>query len=302
MSAALLQSELKAAFDGSSAREGRPGPPASRVAVGDILARLGRIDAAGVERIVALQKERGRSFEWAAGKLRLVPPHVVNTAAAIGEGHVRADASAFLLAKDLVVIRRPASLEAEQFRNLRTRLVTAVGADRLNLFAVTPIGSGARGAYVAANLATALAQLKRRVLLVDANLRRQGLQRSFGVSPRAGLAEILSGAAALDATIVDTPVNGLALIAGGAGAVAAQELLAGEAFGAALTAARKSFDIVMVLTAGFGPVADAQFVFAQTKVALITARRHETRLNSLAELQAALRQTGAETLGAVLTD
>ncbi len=293
MTAALLQSELRSAFAPTEAPR-EEAPPATPVELAEILKRFGRIDAAAAGRIAALQKQQGRSFAWAAGRLKLASPDQVNTAAAMSRGLLRDDRSAFALARDLVVVRRPQSTEAERFRHLRTHLITSQSPEKLNAFAVAPAGAG-RGTYVAMNLATALAFLKRRVVLIDADLRRPTIRKCFGL-PAAECGTDF------DRPAEETSVCGLSVFAAGEAIPDAQERLAGDAFRALVNRCRRTFDITIVLAAPFDRTADAQFVFAETKSVIVVARRHETRAKSLVEIGAALRRIGAETLGAVLTD
>ncbi|HNR78036.1 MAG TPA: hypothetical protein PKM48_12960, partial [Parvularculaceae bacterium] len=64
---------------------------------------------------------------------------------------------------------------------------------------------------------------------------------------------------------------------------------------------RCAFDIVVVMTAPAGPVADAQFVWAAAGGAFIVVRRDRDRLAELKALNDALRQVDATIVGAALT-
>jgi succinoglycan biosynthesis transport protein ExoP len=83
----------------------------------------------------------------------------------------------------------PESPECEAFRTLRTTL--AFSADQLERIAVTSSEPGDGKTTVIANLATAYAQVGKRTLLIDADLRRPGLTKLFEMRDRHGLSDVL---------------------------------------------------------------------------------------------------------------
>ncbi|MEQ1929097.1 MAG: CpsD/CapB family tyrosine-protein kinase [Parvularculaceae bacterium] len=310
MSAIRLQNELKDVFDAPAlAVVGADSPsnlPTIQEAasapreIDEILANLGRLSAEASAKIKEHAQRSGDSFAISARKLKLVSAADLCAATAIRDGVLRAEPAAFALHADLVTLRRPQSAAAEQYGALRTRLMTTQAPDKLKLFSVIPSGPGVRANAAAANLAVAFAQIGKHVLLVDANVRRPSAATLFGV-PDGGLVEHLSGARDFDAAVQQTPIERLKLLAAHGPAERPQELLAGAPFRAALERARAEFDVVVVLTAPFGPAADGQFVWAETRSGLIVVRRDDTRAEDLKQLQVVLRQIGTEILGAVVT-
>ena len=90
---------------------------------------------------------------------------------------------------------------------------------------------------ISLNLACSLAQLGRRVVLIDADMRRPDCARQLGVESGKGLSEYLQGMAELDEAIKPTAVPGLSLLSSGASTRAAADLLYEEKqFGAAARA------------------------------------------------------------------
>lgn len=303
MSAALQQSALIEAFERPAEVRGavEAGPAAPARDLADILLAHGRIGAEAAARIRETMGKTGRSFAWCAGKLKAARPADIEIALAIRERFLKDDAAAFRLARDLVLLRRPLARQAEQFRLLRTRLATTQSGPRLKGLAVAPAGRGVKGAYVAANLAAAFAQLQRRTLLIDADLRRPALARIFGLAPALGLAACLSQSAEFEEVARPSPVADLWIAAAEESLRDPQPLLAGARLEETLEKARSGFDVVIILTAPFGTAADGQFVWAAANSALVVARRDFTRAEELSQLGGVLRQVGADVLGAVMT-
>lgn len=308
MSAALQQSALRTAFDRPAPelveRDLAPcalEPRQDARDVAEILVAHKRISAAQAERIRDVSAKTGKPFLWAAGRLKISSRSDIESALAIRSGAAQDDPAAFSLSKDIVVLRRPEAPQAEQFRLLRTRLATMGDAARLKELSIAPAGPNVRAEYVAANLAVAFAQLRRRTLLIDANLRRPSVSRVFASAPSGGLTAFLSRGAQFDDATSPTIVEFLSISSAGETVRDPQPLLAGHRLQEFLERARSRFDVVVTLTAPHGAVADGQFVWAHAKSAIVVARRDITRSAEIKELALVFRQIGAEAIGSVMT-
>ena len=106
---------------------------------------------------------------------------------------------------------------AECFRVLRTNLDRVTRDRRMQVILVTSPHAGDGKSTTSSNLAISLAQNGKRVLLVDADLRRSSLPASYSMSNEEGLTQMLRGSASPTAVIQPTPVENLNLLAAGRG-------------------------------------------------------------------------------------
>jgi capsular exopolysaccharide synthesis family protein len=151
----------------------------------------------------------------------------------------------------------PKSLAAEQYRQLRTRLSHAEGATALRTILITSPQKGEGKSVTAANLALTMAQeLQRRVVLVEADLRKPSLQQLFGLPAGAGLADYLSGACELREAMKFLPDHNLTVIPGGTAPTNPAELLGSTAMRRLLDQLRSRFDRVILDTPPVLPLAD----------------------------------------------
>jgi len=97
----------------------------------------------------------------------------------------------------------------EAYRILRTHIEGALGADESRLLLVTSAVPGEGKSTTAANLAAAFAESGRRVLLIDADLRRPTLSRQFRTSAPGCLTEVLSGEFGPERAVQSTPIANL---------------------------------------------------------------------------------------------
>lgn len=148
-----------------------------------------------------------------------------------------------------VVATEPASLAAEQYRLLRTRLEGRENAARTQILVVTSPRLSDGKTTTSANLALTMSQeFQHRVLLVEADLRRPTLAGLFGLPDGPGLIEVLLGAAALEDALVVVPGHQLTILPAGGGAARTTELLASTAMQRLADVLRTRFDRIVVDT------------------------------------------------------
>lgn len=195
---------------------------------------------------------------------------------------------------------------AEAYRVLRTNLLyTTSGARQRTLAITSPLPRDGK-TTVAANLAVAFASHRRRVLVIDGDLRRPSLHRLFGASRTPGLLDYLEGVHPLATLIRETAVPDLHLLpAGGqrAGSVttAADALHEGQ-LRELLRVTCASYDIVILDCPPVLLTADAAVLAAHCDGVLLVARAGQTALDAGAQSLQQLHAVGARVVGAVLND
>jgi protein-tyrosine kinase len=196
------------------------------------------------------------------------PPTMIVPGAS-GQSHAQGHASAPAAAADtvehftarlnplLIAGLSPKSLAAEQYRQLRTRLSHTEGATALRTILITSPQKGEGKSITAANLALTMAQeLQRRVVLVEADLRKPSLQQMFGLPPGPGLADFLAGACELRDAMKFLPDHNLTVIPAGGTPTNPSELLGSTAMRRMLDQLRSRFDRVILDTPPVLPLAD----------------------------------------------
>lgn len=147
-----------------------------------------------VEQIRVHQREHGTRFDDAAIALRFASKEDVTRALSQHFHHFHRFSDASECDPELVVAADPFGNQADAFREFCNQLLMGVLSSDLprKALAVLSFDNGVGKTYFAANLAAALAQLRGRTLLVDADLRSPRLHTLFGVDGRRGLSGILA--------------------------------------------------------------------------------------------------------------
>ncbi|MEO0612889.1 MAG: hypothetical protein AAFY83_06215 [Pseudomonadota bacterium] len=272
--------------------------------LGETLIAMGLITRREAEKVARLQIKTNKPFGRIALEQRFVKPDDIQAAIGVQFGMLRAlpgDGNQVpKIPEGLVVLRQPHADVAEQMRLIRTRLITSCNPADLKAISMIDFGTSTATLSLACNLAAAFAQLHRRVLIIDCNLRQPSLHHFFDMGRDRGLMEYLTGRARFDDVTVPSLVTRLDLLTAGHRAYNPQILLGSDSFDSLLKRARRDYDVVFLLSSGFGPAADGQFVWQKSDSALIVPHKHKTREPDLKQLSAVLYDLDTKILGAVL--
>ncbi|MBC9714429.1 polysaccharide biosynthesis tyrosine autokinase [Streptomyces sp. TRM66268-LWL] len=192
------------------------------------------------------------------------------------------------------------SPRAEAFRRLRTNLQFAQVDERPKVLVVSSSMPGEGKTNTAANLALSLAEAGIRTCLVDADLRRPCVARTFGLVQDAGLTTVLIGRAGLDDVMQEGP-GGLSVLTSGAVPPNPTELLASARMAETLKDLAGRYEAVVVDTAPLLPVADTVGLAPLAQGALLVVRASKTSREQVRMATEALRTVGVRTLGTVFS-
>lgn len=202
----------------------------------------------------------------------------------------------------LVTALAPRGPEAEAYRILRTNL-QFMGLDRpLRSLVVTSAVPEEGKTLTAANLAVAFAQTGQRVILVDADLRRPTLHRTFGLGRLAwgGLTSVLGGTVDLQAALTGTELEDLTVLTAGPIPPNPAELLGSQRMQALMAALHEQFDVVIYDTPPVLAVADASVLAPAVDGTLLVIRAYRVGHPQVRRAKEALEAVKARVLGVVL--
>ena len=200
----------------------------------------------------------------------------------------------------LVVLDAPRAPYAEAYRNLRTNLQFSLAVDSANALVVSSAEPGEGKTTTMANLAIAMAQMGKRVILVDADLRRPSLHQLFRVPPEPGLTDVFLQNQTLLQVIRETGQPGLHLLTCGKIPPNPAELLASVWMDQLIEALGKQYDMLLFDSPPILPVTDAVLLAAKTKHLLWVVWAGKTRADVLRRAREALAQVDAKIVGVVL--
>jgi len=204
-------------------------------------------------------------------------------------------------AVELSVIERPEAAISEAFRALRTAVLLSTAEHPPQMVLITSAQPSEGKTSTALNLAAALAQKGSRVLLIDADLRRPRLASALNLPGHQGLADMLSGSAEFDATLVQK-IEGLEtlfLLASGPRAPNPAELLCSRKMEQLLAWLRKGFDHIIVDSPPVLPVTDSTILSTLVDGVIMVVACESTSRAALNRACRVVEHSGGKILGTV---
>jgi chain length determinant protein tyrosine kinase EpsG len=270
--------------------------------IGKLLQDAGKLKPQDMERVLTLQQKENLRFGEAAQKLGLVTEDDIRQALSQQFEYPWVPAAEAGISPELVAATAPYGKEAEALRSVRSELLLRWFRDGRKSLAIGSARADEGASTLAANLAELFAQMGRKVLLIDADMRTPRQQGIFKLDNSMGLSDILAERVPSVQVRGVKPFNTLNILPAGSPPPNPAELLARPAFGALLAGLENSYDIILIDTAPSQTAADFQLVAARVGGMLLATRRNVSRLHPLVELKDKIVMTGAQVVGAVVLD
>jgi non-specific protein-tyrosine kinase len=201
----------------------------------------------------------------------------------------------------MVTLLYPRSSQAEAYRRLRVNLEFASVDAPLQTLLVTSAAPGEGKTVTASNLAVAFAQAGRRVLLVDADLRRPGVDECFSVPNTHGLTTMLHGSAG-EPELASQPTEqaNLEVVTTGPLPPNPAELMGSQRMQTVLGVLRRSADLVIFDSPPLQAVADAAVLSTFVDGTLLVIDTGRGRRRQVRMARETLARAGANVLGVAL--
>ncbi len=193
--------------------------------------------------------------------------------------------------------RGPAG-RGEPYRVLRTNLQFIDLDSKHQMFVVTSAVADEGKSVVAANLAVAMAQAGRSVLLVDGDLRNPNAANLLGLSNDIGLMTVVTGQASLDKCVQEHS-DGLHVLATGPQPPNPAEVLDTDAVRALLSRAHEEYDVVIIDSPPLLPVADPAILAGIVGGALLVVKHSKTGRDLVRQAVERLDAVGAKCYGVI---
>lgn len=200
----------------------------------------------------------------------------------------------------LLAVENPADLAVEAIRSLRTSLHFAMMESKNNILMISGASPNAGKTFVSTNLAAIIALTGKKVLFIDADLRKGYVHKMFGQNQPKGLSDILSGQEVTE-NVVQKVVGGeFDYISRGQIPPNPAELLMHERFEAILKWASQQYEIVIIDTPPILAVTDAAIIGRYAGTTLLVARYEVNTPKEIAVSIRRFEQSGVTIKGCIL--
>ena len=196
-------------------------------------------------------------------------------------------------------LRAPHSIEAENYRSIRTALLVTAEQHAARSILVSSPEPGDGKTTLVCNLALSLAQSGQRVLLLDADLRRPNVHHLFRVPQPIGLSEVLQGELDVLNAVRPTIIPGLSLITAGQVPANPAELLSSPRLHQALRDVRDEFDYVLIDAPPLLAVSDPCILARHCDGLLLVTRINKTTRTAAVRTRELIDNQNLRTLGTI---
>jgi tyrosine-protein kinase Etk/Wzc len=201
----------------------------------------------------------------------------------------------------VLAAQAPEDAAVEGIRGLRTSLQLQLADARNNVVMLTGSRPEAGKSFLSVNLATLVASTRKRVLLIDGDMRRGDIHSHFGVRHSPGLSDVLMGADVTSAILHDV-LPGVDLITKGSLPSHPSELLASDRLGDVLGELKQLYDLVIIDTPPVLAVTDATVIGKHAGTSLLVVRHGKNQVQEIGETMKRLHHGGVNMKGVLLTD
>ena len=188
----------------------------------------------------------------------------------------------------------------EAFRGLRTSILLSTPEGPPTSLLITSTQPAEGKTTIACNLALTLAQIGKRVLLVDADLRSPSLHHLFGKREASGLVEYLAGQADWHAAVCPSGLAGLDLLFCGPPPSNPSELFSSPRMSALIQCAREQYDLVILDSAPMLALADSRILAPLVGGVVLVVKNGATPREQVLHVESGIRNVGANLLGVIL--
>lgn len=202
----------------------------------------------------------------------------------------------------LITKLSPRSPISEQYRTIRTNLQFAAVDEEIKSILMTSAGPSEGKSMSAANLAVVYAQQGKKILLIDADLRKPTVHYTFRTDNLEGLSNILVGETSLLEAVSKSDVENLDIITCGPIPPNPSELLASKKMEQLLKEAYQLYDLVLFDTPPILAVADAQILANLCDGSILVVRSKQTAYEVASKSVDILKHAKAKMLGTILND
>jgi tyrosine-protein kinase Etk/Wzc len=203
----------------------------------------------------------------------------------------------------ILAAKNSEDIAIESLRSIRTTIHFALNKAKNNIIAISGPAPEIGKSFISTNLAAIFAQGNKRVLLIDADIRRGYLHKYFSHDTSPGLTEYLAGQNNLEQCIVHSDtVNHLDFLPRGKNHNHASEMLSSDRFSELLEQLSQQYDHIIIDTPPILAVTDGIIISQFAGVNLVVARYAKTQMKELELTINRFEQAGSKVNGIILND
>lgn len=214
----------------------------------------------------------------------------------------RKEKNATTLARKLITVVNPKAVVSEQFKTIRTNINFSMPDKDLKTLLITSSTPSEGKSTVSSNVAVVFAQEGKRVLLVDADMRKPTVHHTFKLNNTCGLANVLTRQATIDDVIYESGIEGLRVMTSGPIPPNPAELLTSQMMAMMMQEVAHQYDVVIFDAPPILSVTDAQILSNKCDGTILVVNAGVAEKAGVVKAKEALTASQANIVGVVLNN
>ncbi len=204
----------------------------------------------------------------------------------------------------IIAFYDPTSHISEQYRSLRTNIQAINSKTPLKAFTITSSSHSEGKTITAINLAISMAHdlNKKKILLIDADLRRASMTKYLGLDVHSGLADLILNGINVEDAVLDIGIENLTILPSGKIPHNPAEILGSPKMANLISLLKTKYDYIIFDTPPIIPVTDAGVIGAQTDGVIMVIMAGKTQKGVVKHSENLLKQSHSKILGYILTN
>jgi capsular exopolysaccharide synthesis family protein len=196
----------------------------------------------------------------------------------------------------------PKSHIAEAYKTIRTNIQFSSVDNEIKVILIASSLPEEGKSTTSVNLAVTYAQESKKVLIIDADLRKPTLHRFFAKSNRTGLTNLLADQTSVHEAVMDTHIPNLFVLTSGAIPPNPAELLASKRMDHLLKELRSEFDVIIIDSPPTLAVTDSQILSSKCDGVVLVINHGKVKREAARKVVASLTHAKANLLGVVINN
>lgn len=202
----------------------------------------------------------------------------------------------------LITERNPKSPVSEAYRSLRTNIQFSSVDEQMKVLMVASAQAGEGKTTTVSNLAVAYAQEGKKVLLIDADLRKPTIHEAFAVSNRTGLTHLLINQYSIAEVVKESSIPNLSVIPSGPIPPNPSEILASKRMLSLLVELKELYDVILFDTPPVLAVTDGLIIGSMVDGVILIVNSGRVKRELVRKAKANLEHVKARVLGVLLNN
>ncbi|MEH7156693.1 CpsD/CapB family tyrosine-protein kinase [Neobacillus drentensis] len=194
----------------------------------------------------------------------------------------------------------PESALADQFQMIQTNINFLMSEKMTQTLMITSPDEGDGKSILLANIAVSMAQQKKKVLVIDTNLRTPALHDFFHTTNSSGLTDVLTGRMSFNEAVYHTEIWRLDLLASGSIPINPFELLGSSMMKDLLIKVKESYDVILLDSTALLKLPDTKLLASLCDGVLLVVKNGKTKLQSATEAKKMIEFSKAKLIGVIL--